>query len=218
MTEKTFSHSLRTIAIILFVLALLFLLFGWWLEPQLEQFLTGGWLQSHSVSAGLIAIALLVADILLPVPNSVVCAVIGSIFGPVLGTAIGWFGLTLGSVAGYRLGKNGLSRCIPEDNHSTKSDFHGFGSAWILVICRPLPLLGEASVVAAGYYRMKFSQFLIPVMIANLVLALAWSVLGYLAIDNGWIVIGMIAAGLIPVVAAFAWLGWISRKAQRSTD
>jgi uncharacterized membrane protein YdjX (TVP38/TMEM64 family) len=216
MAQSDYFRSLRTIAIILFVMAIPFMLLGWWIEPQLETFLESGWLRENRWAAAWLAIGLLVADIVLPVPNSVVCTVIGSIWGPLFGTVIGWFGLTIAAFAGYGLGRLGFSKLVAETETGDPVKNSFAKAPWILAFCRPLPLFAEASVVAAGYYRMRAKQFLIPVAFSNLVLAATWSILGYMAIDNGWLTWGIIVSALIPVIAALAWSSRLAGDRQES--
>jgi 3-dehydroquinate synthase len=49
----------------------------------------------------------------------------------------------------------------------------------VLVLVRALPVLAEASVLLFGAARLSWRRFLPPVVLANLGIATAYSVLGY---------------------------------------
>jgi membrane protein DedA with SNARE-associated domain len=69
-----------------------------------------------------------------------------------------------------------------------------------LVLCRALPVLAEASVLLVGAMRLPWLAFFLPVALANLGIALAYSLLGSYSAERGlllWAIVGAIALPLL---------------------
>jgi uncharacterized membrane protein YdjX (TVP38/TMEM64 family) len=154
--------------------------------------------------------ALLALDIVLPVPSSLLATAIGAALGPWLGTLVNAAGLSLGCAAGLLLGRSGapLSRRILGQGlfqrFAAASARHG---TVLILVCRAVPVLGEASIVAAGAGRMPFAPALAAAAAANFVIGAVYAFAGTAPLA--------LAAGLaigIPVVAGLgAWL-WLRRS------
>lgn len=214
--ELPASRLLWCVAGVLGGLAVLFAVLGFWLEPWIEQAIQRTVDGGRSQTIALAVIALLVADIVLPVPASVVCTAAGSTLGVWTGALTVWVGLTLGAFAGYALGRVGLARFVSGgagERHSTAMEH----SPWILALCRPLPLLAESTVIAAGAARLSLDRFLVPVVAANGLLALLWTGLGAVARSEGWTGLALSVAAVLPVAAA-AWWRFRPRTATRPVD
>ena len=85
------------------LVALPFLIWGDRIEALLHQDRLVAWFQSYRSSAWLIAIVLLVSDLVLPIPNTMVMAALGVIYGPVVGGLVATIGTTLSGLVGYGL-------------------------------------------------------------------------------------------------------------------
>src|SRR5687768_5676973 len=85
------------------VFGLPFVLWGDRFETLLHQDRLGIWFESYRNSAWLMAIGLLVSDLVLPIPNTVVIAALGILYGPLLGGLVATVGTCLSGVAGYAL-------------------------------------------------------------------------------------------------------------------
>jgi uncharacterized membrane protein YdjX (TVP38/TMEM64 family) len=152
-----------------------FLLFGARLDMIVAR-----WLDPRPAPVVLAAmeIGVLAADLLLPVPSSLVATLGGAELGIAAGTACAWLGMTLGSLAGWWLGRTAGQR--------------------------PVPLLAEAATLLAGATGMRFRDFLAAAALGNLAVALAWSIAGRLgqkADSLQWVLVASLA---VPVAAA--WL------------
>lgn len=68
---------------------------------------TGALIRSdrRAAAAAFVGVGLLAADVVLPVPSSLVSAGLGAALGPLAGTLTSTLGMTLGSVVGYGLGR-----------------------------------------------------------------------------------------------------------------
>jgi uncharacterized membrane protein YdjX (TVP38/TMEM64 family) len=114
--------------------------------------------ESRPLLIAAVGIALLVADVLLPVPSSVVGVALCWLLGPLWGGLTLAFGLTLSFACGYVLG-----RAVPE--HRLRV-WMGAGvwdavrghakrrAWWWIALARPLPVLAEMTAVLAGVWRV----------------------------------------------------------------
>ncbi len=195
--------------IVLLVPILPFLLFGdqseaWFQRNIIDRAGLGG------VGAAMAIVAALVTDILLPVPSSAVMTFAGSVFGVLKAAVLSWIGLSVGSAIGYGLGyRFGLplleKLSNSPDTHATAGWLNRFGP-WLLTALRGLPVLAEASVLLAGAYRMAQRLFWPPVLLANGVLAVVYSVLGYNAAGEGWLGLAVLLSIALPLVLLLVWL------------
>jgi uncharacterized membrane protein YdjX (TVP38/TMEM64 family) len=161
------------------------------------------WLEAPTNRAvvAVVAAALLAADLALPIPSSFVSAGAVAAVGPVLGALAIWVGMTLGALVGYTLGQTGGTLVV--ERFVGRSELERaerltvrFGVA-VLVVCRGVPVLAEASVLVAGAARMRLWTFLWVTSAANLGLAVAYALLSRV----GW---GGPAAVLMPFVLGIA--------------
>ncbi|MGE0331153.1 MAG: TVP38/TMEM64 family protein [Ramlibacter sp.] len=131
------------------------------------------WLQAPDSLAwlALLGIALLVADVVLPIPSSVVGMALCWTLGPLWGGASMALGLTLSFALGYALG-----RLLPEyrlrqwvgaplwDRVRTSA---GRRATWWIVAARPLPLLAEMSALLAGVWRVPPARALLMAALSS---------------------------------------------------
>ncbi len=160
-------------------------------------------------SRGLIAVALvglLAADIVLPVPSSLVNITAGSVLGLWGGTAVSWAGLMMSAVAGYLIGQGAsgtaLRRLVGNNEGRVARATASYGH-WGLVVCRGVPVLAEASVVLAGFNHMPFRRFLAVCALSNLGIAAAYSVIGAYAVDTGSFLLAFAGALCVPALGLF---------------
>jgi membrane protein DedA with SNARE-associated domain len=142
--------------------------------------------QHRWMLAGLV-VALLAADVFLPVPSSFVATGAGALLGYSAGFAAIWAGLTIGCGLGYWFGTTAgravISRVVSEEAlASAEHLFTKFGTL-ALLICRAVPVLAEASVVFAGISRMPLRTFGMVVATSNAGIAAAYAAIGYFALS-----------------------------------
>ncbi len=158
-----------------------------------------------SVSLALVLIALLAADLVLPVPSSILAVGVGAVFGTAAGTTIIALGLSLGAAVGYELGRSagraGVSRWVDDAQRQRLEGFaekHGLG---LLVALRAVPVLAEASVVVAGTSGMPRARVLGVTTAANCVVALVYALAGSIAADLGSLELAAMASVGLPGLA-----------------
>lgn len=202
-------HSSLVLLVVMLIPILPFVLFGeqseaWFQHNIIEKAGFGG------IAGVITIIAALVLDILLPVPSSAVITFAGSVYGLTTAVVICWSGLNLACLAGFWLGRRCgmplVAKLCPErELQSTTNWLDKFGP-WVLAVVRGLPVLAEASVLLAGAYRMSHRQFWRPVLIANLVLAIIYAVLGFAASGEGHLRVAILISIILPVVLLLCWL------------
>jgi membrane protein DedA with SNARE-associated domain len=151
----------------------------------------------------IIAIAL-AADVFLPVPSSVVSTLAGTLLGFPQGLAASFAGMSAGSVLGYWFGAT-AGRAVIEKTVGSKdldrvADLQQRFGGWSIVLSRPIPVLAEASVIAAGFTRMPFRRFLFLNALANLGISAAYAYTGATAADRDSFLLAFAGAIGIPAL------------------
>ena len=187
-------------AIVLAVILLPFFLF----EEQFNAFaarLTGGGV-SPAVAA--IAIAgLLTFDVLLPVPSSIVSTGAGVLLGFALGTTVVWAGMMAGCLVAYALGaraSRAAQRLVGADSLERARAVAARYGNWAVVICRPVPVLAEATIVAAGLIHAPLGRLLLLAGAANLGVAAGYAAVGAYAMSVDSFLLAFVGAVLIPAL------------------
>lgn len=153
---------------------------------------SGDALRFGSTGAGLLAL-----DVLLPIPSSVVGALLGGRLGLWPGLAFAWSGLCLGHAIGY-----GLGRLLPA---RFASELPRAPTLAIVFVSRPVPVLSEAVAIAAGVERMNALHYMASAALGNLVYAGAMAANGAALLPAGLAGAGLIAPMSVPVVAYALW-------------
>lgn len=109
----------------------------------------------------LLVIAVLAADIVMPVPASIVIVAGGSALGFVPGMLAALTGLVLSSLIGYRIGV----RLAPRDAQPKEK---GWWPLVAIALLRCVPVAAETSAVVAGRERVPLSSFAMAVSIGSL--------------------------------------------------
>ena len=153
---------------------------------------------------GLAVAGLLAADLLLPVPSSVVLALAATRIGLPAATLAGWVGLTVSCEIGYwcgrRLGRRFVHRRVSQSDRRPAADPLAASAAWWLVLSRPLPILAEAATLMAGLSRVPHGRFLVAVAVGNLWVSVCFAMLGVLGRD--WPVGALLlVTALLPLAA-----------------
>jgi uncharacterized membrane protein YdjX (TVP38/TMEM64 family) len=133
-----------------------------------------------------LGIALIWADLLLPVPQTAVIAALGIVYGTAFGGLVGSVGLVTGGLLGYLLMRTALRGVVKRlvgarSLDKMQSVFDG-GGAWAIVLTRSLPYsIPEAVVLLAGIAGMPMAKFLTALTIGSVPIAFMFA-----AIGDGW--------------------------------
>ena len=155
---------------------------------------------SRWVVAGAI-FGLLAFDVFFPVPSSIVSTAAGVLLGIAPGAAIVWTGMMAGCVLGYALGSRGSSaakKLVGEDGLARASELVRRYGDLTIVLCRPVPVLAEASVVFAGLVRAPFRRFVSLTAASNLGIALGYAAFGAFSLRLDSFLVAFLGAMLLP--------------------
>lgn len=156
---------------------------------------SGIWLAAISI------FSLLALDIILPVPSSIVSTAAGVLLGFWRGAAVVWGGMMVGCLLGYALGRRvsgAAARFVGEDGLRRAESLVDRYGDWTIVMCRPVPVLAEASVVFAGLIRAPFGRFAALTALSNLGIALGYAAFGTFSMRIDSFLVAFIGALLIP--------------------
>lgn len=174
-----------------------FLLFGQQVEAGIDRFLVS---RPPPEVVFLAVFALLMSDVVLPIPSSLVATAAGALLGFPLGFSAVFGGLMAGNLVGYGLGR-GLGRQALERFFGTNLEPTRQATDVSLVLTRAVPVLSEAATVVAGIARMPVGRFMLVTGFANLGLAAAYAGLGALAAGRESFVLVFLASIAVPVAA-----------------
>ncbi len=196
---------MRLAAVSAAMLACILIPFFLWGE-QIEHW-AGGYVRSGAGwwPVACVITALLAADILLPVPSSILSTASGALLGFVPGVAATWLGMTAGCGIGYWLGSrtNGAKLLGPVELDRVRRARERFGD-WMLIVFRAVPVLAEASVFFAGLTAMPRTRFLALCSASNLGIAIVYSAAGAFFAGSDSFLWAFGAALGLPAVALLA--------------
>jgi len=160
-------------------------------------------LRKYDAWAWAVGIALIWADVVLPVPQTVVIAALGITYGTVLGGLLGSVGLITGGLLGYVLMLTSARRIVRrfvglQSLKGMEGLFERAG-AWAIVLTRSLPYsIPEAIVFLAGLAGMPMGQFVAALTIGSVPTAFAFA-----AIGAGWAdqpIVALLVSYVLPIV------------------
>jgi uncharacterized membrane protein YdjX (TVP38/TMEM64 family) len=143
-------------------------------------------LRKYESWAWAVGIALIWADLVLPIPQTAVISALGIIYGTLLGGFLGSVGLITSGLLGYGLMRTSARRLVqriagPQSLHRMESLFDQRG-AWAIVLTRSLPYsVPEALVFLAGLAGMRMGKFTAALTIGSVPTAFAFA-----AVGAGW--------------------------------
>jgi uncharacterized membrane protein YdjX (TVP38/TMEM64 family) len=174
---KGFAAQLVVVALVLIAIYALGTAFG--LEEFLNPF---SWGQTGTPEAAIVMFILLVADVVLPVPSSIIMTANGHLFGIYIGSLLSFFGVLSSSLLGYWIGQMGLSEKVSSDHNSKQLE--SLVETWgiiAVILTRPLPLLSEMIAIVAGAQKLSFRSFLIGSMLGAAPIAILYARIGQLS-------------------------------------
>ena len=143
-------------------------------------------LRQYEGWAWAVGIALIWADLVLPIPQTAVIAALGIIYGTLRGGLLGSLGLITGGVLGYGLmltsARHFVQRFVGARSLHKMESLFDRGGAWAIVLTRSLPYsVPEAIVSLAGLAGMPIRKFTAALTIGSVPTAFAFA-----AIGAGW--------------------------------
>ncbi|HET7228917.1 MAG TPA: VTT domain-containing protein [Longimicrobium sp.] len=162
-------------------------------------------------ATALVTTGLLVADVLIPVPSSLLMIANGAFFGVAGGTALSLAGGVGAAALGWALGRRGTraaERFVPAGERVRAIALVERWGVLAVIASRPVPILAEAVAIAAGLAGMRFGRLVGSSLAGSVPAAFLYALTGAHAarLDSAPLVFGLVLAA-----AAAAW--WIGSRA-----
>ncbi len=179
-----------------------FLIWGEHFDATLSLDGARAWMERYGQWAWLAGIALLCADIVLPIPSTVVMSALGLIYGWWLGGLIAAGGSLLSGVIAYaacRWFGHAAALWIAGDEGLAKGErlFQKQGG-WLVALSRWMPVLPEAVACLAGLVQMPWRDFLLALVCGTVPLGFAFAAIGALGSTSPNLAIALSA--FVPVL------------------
>jgi uncharacterized membrane protein YdjX (TVP38/TMEM64 family) len=174
-------------------------------DIQILQEDTSYWLAQEKWVAGIAGVGLLIADVVAPVPSSIVMFANGILFGLFWGALLSIVGGLGAAWLGHWLGKKGEQRALRwmgEDTLAKTNRFFQKYGLLAIIVSRPIPLLAETLSITAGLSDMPRKKFLWGSFLGLLPAAILYAVAGYYAVEFD---AGTYAFLGVMLLAALAW-------------
>ncbi len=159
-------------------------------------------LRAYGRWAWLLAIALIVSDLVLPVPGTAIITGLGMIYGPWLGGLIGGVGSVLAGVTAYGgsrlLGARFARWLVGDEDLRRLALFFERRGPWAIALSRWLPLLPEALCCLAGISRMPFRVFVAALVCGGLPMSFLFAWLG--RFFEARPLAALVVSGLVPLL------------------
>jgi uncharacterized membrane protein YdjX (TVP38/TMEM64 family) len=159
---------------------------------------------------GLTGAGLLTADVLIPIPSSIVGTMLGARLGFLAGFLWCLAGLVLGNLIGYLAGRLLLARLAERLPKAP--------TLVALFLSRPVPVFAEAVTFTAGAERMPLPPFLAVSAAGNALYAAALAGNGAALLPGALAGPGLVLPMLLPVLAWWAWRRWQSSPPPGAVD
>ena len=197
---------MRLLIIFLVLAAIVLAIFFVWGDSLMTTFSqegTIGWLGQYGDWAWIAAIVLLMADLLLPLPATLVMSALGYIYGPVIGGLISAAGSLMAGSLGYwlcrSLGEKAAIRLLGAKDYAHGKNLSNDIGGWVVVLSRWLPVFPEVISCMAGLTRMRARYFHVALLCGSLPLGFTYAFVGSTGISHPAVAIGL-SAGLPPLI------------------
>lgn len=209
-------HYLTIVIVLLVVFLALFALVEAAGVPLLvhpSDYLTG----AGPMVAAVLGVGLLIADVVLPVPSSVVMIAHGALFGLVLGAVLSLVGSIGAALVGFAIGRGGgplLERLVPATERQRADTLLERWGVLAVVVTRPVPMLAETTAILAGASRsMSWPRVGLAAALGSVPAAVLYAVAGSIAAGIGS---ATLVFALVLGIAAVTWLIERVRSRRRS--
>jgi uncharacterized membrane protein YdjX (TVP38/TMEM64 family) len=164
------------------------------------------WMKNGGAVAAALGVGLLIADVLLPVPSSLVMVAHGALFGVVVGTLLSLFGSVGAALFGFAIGRRGgrfLERTVTPSERSRANDLLLRWGALAIIVTRPIPLLAETVAIMAGASSLSWGSVVLASLVGSLPPALLYALTGaaVASFQNTSLMFGVVL-----LVAGLFWL------------
>ena len=169
----------------------------------------GGWMAAAT------GVALLIADVFLPVPSSLVMIAHGALFGVVKGSLLSLAGSVGATVFGFWVGRRGgpaLERLVTPAEKIHADALLAKWGAMAIVISRPIPLMAETVAILAGASAMRWNQVILAGFGGSVPMCLLYALTGAASARfGGGLGSDFLMFGIVILIAGLFW--FVGKKA-----
>ncbi len=139
------------------------------------------WMKHGGILAAIVGVGLLIADVMLPVPSSLVMVAHGALFGVVGGTLLSLAGSMGAAMLGFIVGRHGgrwLERFVTPEERARADYLLKRWGALAIIVTRPVPLLAETVAIMAGASSLRWGRVALAALAGSLPPALLYALTG----------------------------------------
>ncbi|MBX2817003.1 MAG: VTT domain-containing protein [Saprospiraceae bacterium] len=195
---------MRASLIVLFLFGIIitcFLIWGEWFDTMFTQEGTVAFLEQYGAWAGFAAVGLLMADLFLPLPGTIIMSATGYFYGAFWGGVIASFGSFLSGLLAYGLcrgaGEKAARRLLGGKDFARGKRLFSERGGWIVVVSRWLPMVPEIVACMAGLNRMPFPSFCLALACGSIPLGFTFAAIG--AMGGAHPILAVSLSALIPI-------------------
>ena len=182
---------MRLVSAFLALTALILIPFLIWGDALETAFSPAGaidWLNRYGSWAWAAGMVLLAADVVLPLPSTVIMAALGYVYGPILGGLISTAGSFLSGVLAYSLcrllGRGAALRLLGQRDLARSELLFVKLGGWLVVLSRWLPVFAEVIACLAGLTSMSPLVFFLALLCGSLPLCFIFASIGYVGVTQ----------------------------------
>ena len=173
------------------------------------------WLAQAGTGSAIAVIALLSADLFLPIPSSIIMVLSGAAFGVAWGSALSFIGSVGGEWLGFELvrryGRPAAALVADDEDLASLEHLVAQHGVAAVLVTRALPVVMETMSVVAGLSRMSRARFLMASTVGTLPIVVVYAYAG--AVSRQFE--SAVPAGIMIVaVAGCAWI-WLRVREPR---
>ncbi len=178
-------------------------------DPLVEN-----WMAHAGAGSAMAVVTLLAADILLPIPSSLIMILIGAAFGVLWGGVFSLVGSIGGEWLGFemlrRYGRRASARIAGDDEIDRLGRVFARHGAAAVAVTRALPVVMETMSVVAGLSRMTRRTFLVSSLVGTAPIVFVYAYAGAVSRQSNSVVPAIV---MLIAVAGFGWVVYRMRMA-----
>lgn len=197
---------MRLLWLFLLLAALVLIPFAIWgegLTALFEQEAMIGYLNQWGIWGWLLGILLLMGDLLLPLPGTIIMSAMGYVYGIAVGGIVSAIGSFLSGALAYelchRMGRKMAVRLLGEKDLARGESLFASVGGWVVALSRWLPVFPEVVACMAGLTRMPRNAYYLALACGSIPLGFTYAAVGQLGWQTPWLAI-LLSAGLPPIL------------------
>ncbi len=195
------------------VIVISFLFYGDYFTSMFDQKNAVSFFEEYGKWAWMIAIGLLIADLFLPLPGTIIMSSLGLIYGPWIGGLLAVAGNFLSGMVAYYLcksiGDKGARWILGSKDYQKGHELFDQKGGWIVALSRWLPILPEAVACMAGLNRMRTDKFVFALFCGSLPLGFIFAYIGHYGIEDP--MVAVLASAILPAIFWLIAQYWLRR-------